>query len=111
MDTSKIIAVGGEGIILDSGNYKYDLDKDDPDFDKHNQQMNGKPTCTKYTLNLKSSDILYNFGPERVDDGKMPPEYVSTKINSDFIIRNLEIYICKPRKDIFIGTGKPKLKK
>ena len=35
LDTSKIISVGGEGIILESGNYKYNLVKFEDDFDKY----------------------------------------------------------------------------
>ena len=105
MDTSRIIALGGEGIILDSGNYKYSLKKGDRGFDENNEKMNGRPICTKYTLKTKSCDINYHFNPKKVDDEKMPPEYVSSKINSDFIIKNLEIYFCKIQNTILIGTG------
>ena len=106
LDTSQIIAVGGEGIILDSGNYKYNLENGDDGFDENNEKMIGKPTCTKYTLKTKSCDINYHFDPEKVADERKPPEYASSKINSVFIIKNLEIYICKEEKNIFIGTGK-----
>jgi hypothetical protein len=104
LDTSKIISVGGEGIILESGNYKYN--KHRYVFDQNKPKFNGKPICTKYTLNSKSCDILFHFAPKVVKDERMPPEYISSKMNSDFIIRNLEIYFCKTKTDIFIGTGK-----
>ena len=68
--------------------------------------MIGKPTCTKYTLKTKSCDIIYHFKPQIVAKERKPPEYASSKINSVFIIKNLEIYICKEQKNIFIGTGK-----
>ena len=105
LDTSKIISIGGEGIILVSGNYKYDLKKGDDGFDENKEKMNGTPICTKYTLNTRSSDIIYHFDPELVTDERMPPEYFSSKINSDCIIKNVEIYFCKTQHKILIGTG------
>ena len=82
--------------------------KGDRGFDRNKETINGKPICTKYTLNSKSCDILWNLDPKIVKDEKMPPEFISSKINSEFIIKNIGIYFCKTQIDqnILIGTGK-----
>ena len=61
--------------------YKYDLKNGDDGFDEKKDKINGKPICTKYTLKTKSCDIQYHF-------------------------KNVEIYFCEAKNDLFVGTGK-----
>ena len=91
---------------MDSGIYVYDLKKGDGHFDEDIEKMNGKPICTKYTIKPKSCNhTFYHINPKVVKDERMPPEFVSSKTNSKYIIENLEIYFCKIQDDIMIGTG------
>ena len=105
-DTSRIISVGGEGIILDSGNYDTKKNSGYALYDQNKAKMNGIPSCTKYTLDKNSCNYaFYHFNPAIVDENRIPPEYFSTQFKSEAIISNIEIYFCKLNNDVIIGTG------
>jgi hypothetical protein len=76
-------------------------------FDQNKADMNGKPICTKYTLDTKSCNYVSSYFNVQIGKNQqMPPEKVSSKLNSDFIVKNLEIYFCKVNNNVIIATGK-----
>jgi hypothetical protein len=106
-DTSRIIGIGGEGIVLYSGDYKYDPKEDRTGYSPDKAKMKGKPSCTKYTFAKKFTNYSFHyFNPEIVSKERRPPESTSANFKSTSIISNLETYFCKLNNDILIGTGK-----